>query len=365
MKGDKDIMWNKISLRTRVTIMSAIMISIVSTLLTSFIVINANISFNESFNQLLKDNQLTAQANTLNQLYDMTINRFIIQNILFMLGIILIGFISAWFITKKALKPVHDLSATIEKIDVNDLSNPIPIPKSNDEISKLATSFNHMLDKLNVSFERQKRFVQSAAHELKTPIATILTNIEVMELDKKPRIEDYQEVIKVTKLYMERMSELVNDMLMMNIGTNEQYTKFMFSDLNIMDTDLKKEILDKNIKVIIEGDIEIKGNKSLIKRAFFNIIHNAIRYNHENGKISIICKNKKIIIKDTGIGIPNKDLDNIFEPFYCVDPSRSRNLGGSGLGLAIVKQIFDQHHFKIDVTSKKMEGTIFTIHLET
>ncbi len=351
--------------------MSAVLITALSVMLTGIMIVTAGDIFSRPHDRVIqpRDNTTVIDLYTASDSsaeMEARHRDFAWQSILYLVGVTALGIAAAWFIVRRGLRPISKLSQLIEDIDVNNLSQPLPVPASNDEVARLTISFNNMLAKLNSSFEGQKRFVQNAAHELKTPITAILTNIEVMELDEEPSLEDYKQVIKVTKDNAQRMSLLVQDLLLVNVESKEANVQFSFAQLleEIL-ADLAQEIQAKGIAITRQGDVLLRGNRALLRRAFLNIIHNAVRYNRQGGRIRIECIPGKIAISDTGIGIPAAELEKIFEPFYCVDPSRSRQLGGSGLGLAMVKQIFDQHNLKLSVASQENQGTTFAIILES
>lgn len=298
------------------------------------------------------------------ELFETSKTGFAKESLVYMIAIICGGAFLVWYVAGSALKPVTALSKTVESIDENNLNITLPIPESKDEIAKLTTSFNRMLQKISKSYESQKRFSQNAAHELKTPLSSMLTNIEVMEIDEKSAtIEEYKETFSVLKQNVERMSALIADLLTLNASANENDICEISSEnffKGILE-DYSDNINKKHINISINGNINFKGNKFLLERAFSNIIQNAVRYNRENGEIIIKCNTNEITISDTGIGIPKDEIDNIFEPFYCVDTSRSRVLGGSGLGLAITKQIFDKYNIQLNVESELGKGSKFKI----
>lgn len=371
-------MLSKISLRLRLTILACSILVAACTCLTIVSVFNAGNIFLKPIEALsvqptapmpiTSDNETDEDVPpTAAEVYGMfqdSKKGFALQSIIVMVVITGIGTILTWFVTGKALKPVAILSKTVEDIDEKNLSTQIPVPYSKDEVARLTQSFNNMLIKISMAFESQKRFAQNAAHELKTPLSAILTNIEVMEIDEdSASIEEYKENLLIVKQNVERMTALVTDLLALNAAEKHiDISRFsardlFFSILSDNDNDIKK----KNIFVNIEGEKEINGNRFMLERAFSNIVQNAIRYNHNNGSITIRCSESGITISDTGIGIAPDKLPHIFEPFYCADTSRSRALGGSGLGLAITKEIFDKHEIKIDVASTENTGTIFTV----
>jgi signal transduction histidine kinase len=278
---------------------------------------------------------------------------------------ILIGAVLAYVLSGQTLKPVKALASKIEEIDANNLDTPIEPPKSNDEISKLTHSFNNMLGKLNRSFESQKLFAQNAAHELKTPLASIMTNIEVLQLDDEPSVEEYADVVSVIKDSTVRLIELVEGLLSLNNTVDE--TKWQAFDalevFKVILGDLCDEIERKELKIDLSGQCTVRGDKALLERAFQNLVHNAVRYNVANGTIRICLEENEISIEDSGIGIAKEKRNNIFEPFYCVDNSRSKKLGGHGLGMTIAKNIFDMHSIKICVLSELGKGTKIILQL--
>lgn len=371
-------MWNRMSLRLRLTVLTSLILVAVCVFLTLISIYNASKSFYLPYKSI-KPEVYYVGSSGVNSIpstsasaalgheaaYKASKQSFAYSSVFYMIAIVFAGGVAVWFIAGRALKSLSILSQTIENVDGNNMSVQIPVPESNDEVSRLTISFNSMLTKLNDAFEEQKRFAQNAAHELKTPLAAILTNIEVMELEEEPDTQAYKDVIQVAKDSSGRMIALVKDLLMFNSASNKaQYSVFEFSEImNRILADHAPQIQMKNIKVLVKNDVIIRGNKALLERAFSNIIQNAIRYNCDSGRITVHCSEHDIWISDTGIGIPADQLTSIFEPFYCVDSSRSRRLGGSGLGLSITKQIFDKHNMTISVQSIENQGTTFIIRL--
>jgi len=286
------------------------------------------------------------------------------HSILIAIGVVLLGTFAAYIIAGQALKPIKSLAERIEEVDANNLNQPIEPPNTIDEVSRLTDSFNNMLEKLNRSFEAQKLFAQNAAHELKTPLASMRANIEVLQMDAEPSIEEYREVVGVVKDSTERLIALVEGLLFLDNRAEDRAQLFSGREVfeKILD-ELREDILQKNLSVSIEGDCHIRGDKALLERAFSNLVHNAVRYNVESGAVAISLSAGNIAIEDSGIGIPVEHLAHIFEPFYCVDQSRSKHLGGHGLGLAIAKNIFDKHHMELQVFSERKEGTTIVLNL--
>ena len=277
---------------------------------------------------------------------------------------VLFGTFAAYIISGQALKPIKSLAEKIEVVDANNLNQPIEPSKTIDEVSRLTHSFNSMLEKLNHSFEAQKLFAQNAAHELKTPLASMRANIEVLQMDENPSVEEYREVMGVVKDNTERLIALVEGLLSFNNGTSNKSQ--IFNGREVFEgilQELGEDIAQKQLNASIEGDCQIRGDKPLLERAFFNLIHNAVRYNGTGGMIKIGLFPDHITIEDSGPGIPPEHLAHIFEPFYCIDQSRSKHLGGHGLGMAIAKHIFDKHQMEIQVFSERGLGTELVVSL--
>ena len=263
------------------------------------------------------------------------------------------------------------MSNTIEEISGNDLTRRVDteIQDRQDEIGRLALSFNHMMDKVSASFERQKRFSASAAHELKTPLATILVNLEVMELDGQTPPARMQRVLSVVRTNTERMIRLTDDLFRLTSDKDSEMGEEVLLEeaVAIAADELSPLLKEKRLTVTVQDmtGIKMTGNRVMIYRAMSNLIENAAKYNRDGGRISVTAEaakhDIKIRIKDTGIGIPAEDLPHIFEPFYRVDRSRSRAVGGAGLGLPLVRDIVEKHGGKIERESTPGEGTEITV----
>jgi len=283
-------------------------------------------------------------------------------------GVILLAVGATYWMSAKSLKPVTDLSREIERIDENNLFLRVESASSNDEIATLSTSFNHMIGKLEKAFTAQKSFSANAAHELKTPLAAMISAIDVCRLDSKPTSREYEETLDEVYQNAIRLNDLVNNLLSMNEQSDLRREHFaarqMFEQIisELSNENTKQVSIDNQI-----SDTDICGEKALIYRAFLNIVHNALKYNKPDGTVRISANEKNqytfITVSDTGIGIPQDQLGEVFEPFYCVDKSRSRALGGSGLGLSVVKAIVDRHGGEIRVESELGAFTNVTVIL--
>jgi two-component system sensor histidine kinase ArlS len=296
---------------------------------------------------------------------------FRLESIFYMMLIISFGAALTYYISGKALNPLNELSCQMKNRNVLNLSEDIEIPKSKDEIADLTLSFNEMMHKLNESFLMQQRFSQSAAHELRTPLAVLQTKVEVFKKKKCHTPEEYDSLIEVICNHTNRLTTLVKNLLdMTNIEDLELNQEISLKNLlDDVSSDLSLLAKDKSIRInlITSDERTVLGNYDLLYRAFYNIIENAIKYNIANGQvdISLNFENKKSVVEisDTGIGIPQNMQQTIFEPFFRVDKSRSRQMGGAGLGLSMVKSIVDKHNGEITVTDNKNGGSCFKIVL--
>ncbi|MCL1878115.1 MAG: HAMP domain-containing histidine kinase [Defluviitaleaceae bacterium] len=370
-------MWNRLSLRARITVLTMLALFVSVAALTY--VFNLNVShFVQTPTMVSLDEiEITLRHDMLPEELEVHVpippdvdvmellymnpgarDEFRTYSIVITAVFVVIGAFVAYIISVQSLKPVKDLAEKIEDTDANNLTSFIEPPQSKDELAQLARSFNNMLGKLNRSFEQQKLFAQNAAHELKTPLTAILTNIEVLQMDEEPSYEEYKEVVDTVKANTVHLIKLIDGLLLLNAVANEADRQIFggreifIKIINELDAEIKK----KNLSVEIIGDCRIRGDEVLLTRAFQNLVHNAVRYNVEGGVVKITLFEESIIIEDTGVGIPENSLKNIFEPLYCVDKARSRKLGGHGLGLAIAKSILEKNHVKINITNKPTAG---------
>lgn len=296
--------------------------------------------------------------------------------------IILLSSIGTYFISRRALTPLHDLSTKIGKIQAQNLSKSLEIPDSNDEISQLTASFNKMLSRLDDAFTAQKQFSASAAHELRTPLAVMQTNLEVFARKKTPSIEEYQEIFSLIQEQTGRLSHLAEILLdMTGIQTVERSETISLAELTEeVFCDLASVAEQKQIELIQrDGDCTVTGSYLLLYRAVYNLVENAIKYNHPSGKVTVTLHPGKVIldassqphpadcafieISDTGIGISPEYQEKIFAPFFRVDKSRSRAMGGAGLGLALVTEIARQHGGQVKVLESNEKGSTIALML--
>lgn len=287
-------------------------------------------------------------------------------------GNLLIGITGGYILAKQMLRPIKRINKEISEIEAKNLHKKIPQSGTNDEIEELIGNFNTMTDRLQKSFDVQGEFVANASHELKTPMAVLMTNIETALMNKNiPR--DTKEYLETSLGTVHNMNVLLEDLLL--LSSLEKYKKSFESvdyvrliknlTKNLDSIANKKEI---EVKVTTpEEKILIKANPTLLNRAISNVVENAIKYSPDKSVVEVQIENNasNLITKviDDGPGIDKKYHKQIFERFFRIDDSRSRKTGGSGLGLAITKEIIEIHNGEIKVQENKPTGTIFVITL--
>jgi len=290
------------------------------------------------------------------------------------LGAMLVfGTIGGYLLSRRMLKPIDRVSTLAARISHTNLRERINYQGPEDEVKRLADTFDDMLGRLEAAFESQKQFIQDASHELRTPIAIAQTNIEVAEMEVKATVKDYKRLTEVLKMSLERMSRL-NDNLLLLSESDQPQMKMMSIDIGSLLEDIATEsgarAKDAGVSLElepVEDKMLVMGDALRLKQAIINLVDNAIKYNRPGGtiKLSVRADDAQVVIQvqDSGIGISQADQGRIFDRFYRVDKSRSRAQGGSGLGLSIVKKIVEDHDGSIIVESEPDSGSTFTIVL--
>lgn len=375
-------MFKKISLRWRMTILNALLIALccigLSLLLNASAykmadTIDASIITPAESNEKSESSSPTSSVvpSTLPTRLKEAKNNYLEKSLFYTGLAVLVGSILTYYISGKILKPLKQLNNQVKNINVNNLNQPLNIPQTKDEIAELTQSFNDMINQLESAFSTQKRFSSDAAHELKTPLTVLQTKVDVFNKKDNHSQKEYEELIKVFNRQIKRLRNLVSELLTMaNMENNFEYQDIFLSELlEEVVKDLTPLTEKNNILISLNSkNCFTVGNYNLLYRAFYNLIENAIKYNVQDGNIKIKTSNIssdfiKIIIEDTGIGIKDTDKEHIFEPFYRVDKSRSREMGGTGLGLSLVENIIRKHNGTIIVTDNHKRGSCFTITL--
>ena len=315
---------------------------------------------------------------------------FLLRSVIATTIIILLSSVCTYFLTKKTLTPLQKLTSEVSQIQAQNLSTQLAVPNSKDEIAQLTSSFNEMLTRLDNAFSTQKQFSANAAHELRTPLAVLQTNLEVFEKKQEPEMVEYRQLFTMIKEQTARLSQLVGTLLdMTNLKsvprtdqvTLEELVDEVFCDLDPVaekagisihfddssSQDWHTDVHTPDASALNNNIRNITGSYVLLYRAVYNLVENAIKYNVDDGwvRVSLDADHKYfyVTVADSGMGIPEDSLERIFERFYRVDKSHSREIGGTGLGLAITRSTIAMHHGVIKVFSREGEGTTFSVRI--
>ena len=281
----------------------------------------------------------------------------------------LLGGVATYFISGHALRPIRELSDKIEKVQAQNLADSRIEENQVKELNQLSVSYNRMLERLSDAFEIQRQFTANAAHELRTPLALMQVQLDLYHSNSHPDNDaDTVQMIKMVTEQNDRLNKMVKTLLDMSelqtVGRDDEIILDALVDEVLEDLEPLAE--GKNIRLIGKcKDITMVGSDILIYRLVYNLVENAIKYNHSGGQVTVTADRKEkhvyLSVKDTGTGIPEELKERVFEPFFRVDKSRSRELGGVGLGLALVREIVRVHDGSITVKSNPSGGTIFEV----
>ena len=373
----------KIKLKWKLTLFTVLIMTITSGILVFSInydvrhtvpqlkgVINSNtgdvkIDLNSDFKAEIDNISIeSAIEETTSRIYWLSITTFIL--------VVIIGGMCTYFVVNNALIPIVELNKNIKKINEDNLNSNLSIKGANDEIKELTISFNKMIAKLENAFASQKRFNSSVAHELKTPLAVIKTNIDVLKSSNCKSLEEYDKTLAVVEKSILKMNLIIETLLDIIRQENAPLNEIVSIDEILEDIvdDLSIIANKKNIKLKLNSyniKNKIKGNEIMLYRAFYNVIENSIKYNKINGSIDILCYQDlntiEVKVIDTGSGIKEEDYDEIFKPFYRCEGINSYSKNGIGLGLSLTQSVIKLHGGEINVKSKLNEGTEFTFIL--
>ena len=281
----------------------------------------------------------------------------------------LLGGVVTYFISGHALRPIREFSDKIEEVQAQNLSDSRIEENNVKELNQLGISYNKMLERLSEAFEIQRQFTANAAHELRTPLALMQVQLDLYNSASHPGNDaDTLQTIKMVTEQNDKLNRMVKTLLDMSelqsVGRDD---KIIFDAIvEEVLADLEPLAVEKNIKLIGKcEDATMIGSDILIYRLVYNLVENAIKYNHPLGQVTVTAyqRNKHVYlaVEDTGSGIPKELRERVFEPFFRVDKSRSRELGGVGLGLAFVREIVKVHDGSICIKSGKTGGTIFEV----
>ena len=281
----------------------------------------------------------------------------------------LLGGVVTYFISGHALRPIREFSDKIEEVQAQNLSDSRIEENNVKELNQLGISYNKMLERLSEAFEIQRQFTANAAHELRTPLALMQVQLDLYNSASHPGNDaDTLQTIKMVTEQNDKLNRMVKTLLDMSelqtVGRDDKI--ILDAIVEEVLADLEPLAVEKNIKLIGKcEDATMIGSDILIYRLVYNLVENAIKYNHPLGQVTVTAyqRNKHVYlsVEDTGSGIPKELRERVFEPFFRVDKSRSRELGGVGLGLALVHEIVRVHDGSICIKSGKTGGTIFEV----
>ena len=373
----------KLSLQWRLTIITTVFIALICGCLTMFIYQNGVYYMDDLQNTV--EGSTDKNSNNLyisipDDVWDDFANNFSIQvnnnktdyrnkSLLFSTVLSLFGGVVTYFISGRALQPLADFSKKIEQVQAQNLSDSRIEENKVKELNQLSVSYNKMLDRLSEAFEVQRQFTANAAHELRTPLALMQVQLDSYHSTKHPDNDaSTNQTIQMVTEQNERLTKMVKTLLdMSELQTIARDETIALDDLiEEVLVDLEPLAQEKNITLINEcNTVTLSGSDILIYRLVYNLVENAIKYNRINGSVTVkaFAKDKHIYLNvaDTGNGIPEDLKERVFEPFFRLDKSRSRELGGVGLGLALVHEIVRVHDGSIQVKDNPSGGTIFEV----
>lgn len=302
-----------------------------------------------------------------------TLNDLFSSLIIALPGILLISTMGGWFLARYSLQPIELLNYEAKEITASSLSKRLPVPQVNDEIARLTVTLNDMISRLEKSFLQVRQFTSDASHELQTPLSILIGELEIA-LRSPKSTEEYEEILSSALEEVLRLSKVVKNLLQLSRAeSGEMKLRLEPIDIGLLLEDVFEDALilceEKHIDVECKGaeSIVVTGERAQLHQALLNLVENAIKYSYERGALCLEQLTHAdyvyINITDTGMGIPAKDLDHIFDRFYRVDKARSQSVSGHGLGLSIVQSIIRAHGGSISVSSRVGQGTTFQIRL--
>ena len=317
------------------------------------------------------DPQLIASNEELTIVVDGAQGRFRTTNWYITAAVTLLSGILAYFVSGRALKPLRSFASQVEMVQMNNLADMKINEDVLPEFKQLSRSFNQMLERLNTAFAAQRQFTGNAAHELRTPLALMQAQLELFFAEHPDVLPETAEFLSLLQEQTERLTQMTKTLLEMSnlqqVARNEQIQ--LAPMIEEIFTDLAPLAEEDGISLEVEGDGVMTGSDALIYRLLFNLTENAVKYNRSGGavRISVTQEPEKLLIRvsDTGCGIPEEFQRSIFQPFFRVDKSRSREYGGVGLGLSLVWEIANLHGGSVWVEKSSEKGTTIAVDLPT
>ena len=317
------------------------------------------------------DPQLIAPDEELTIVIDGAQGRFRTTNWYITAAVTLLSGILTYFVSGRALKPLRSFASQVEQVQLNNLADMRIDEDVIPEFQQLSRSFNQMLERLNNAFAAQRQFTGNAAHELRTPLALMQAQLELFSAEHPDVRPETAEFLTLLREQTERLIQLTRTLLEMSnlrqVARNERIQ--LAPMIEEIFTDLAPLVEKRGITLEADGDGVMTGSDALIYRLIFNLTENAVKYNRPGGsvRVCVIQETEKLLIRvsDTGCGIPEKYQQSIFQPFFRVDKSRSREYGGAGLGLSLVWEIANLHGGSVWVEESSDKGTIIAVELPT
>ena len=317
------------------------------------------------------DPQLVAPDDELTIVVDGAQGRFRATNWYITAAVTLLSGILAYFVSGRALKPLRSFASQVEMVQMNNLADMKIDEDVLPEFKQLSHSFNQMLERLNTAFAAQRQFTGNAAHELRTPLALMQAQLELFSAEHPAMLPQTAEFLALLREQTERLTQMTRTLLEMSnlqqVARNERIQ--LAPMIEEIFTDLAPLSDKRGVTLTAEGDGIMTGSDALIYRLIFNLTENAVKYNRPGGsvRVSVTQEPEKLLLRvsDTGCGIPEEYQRSIFQPFFRVDKSRSREYGGAGLGLSLVWEIADLHGGSVWVEKSSDKGTTIAVELPT
>ena len=373
----------KISLQWRITLMTVLLIG-VTCVAMNLLLCSSGVYYMDKIADALQgggnvilneegtasfDPQLIAPNEELTIVVDGAQGRFRTTNWYITAAVTLLSGILAYFVSGRALKPLRSFASQVEKVQLNNLADMKIDEDVLPEFKQFSRSFNQMLERLNNAFAAQRQFTGNAAHELRTPLALMQAQLELFSAEHPAVLPETAEFLALLREQTERLTQMIRTLLEMSnlrqVARNEQIQ--LAPMIEEIFTDLAPLSDKRGVTLTAEGDGFLTGSDALIYRLIFNLTENAVKYNRPGGsvRVSVTQEPEKLLLRvsDTGYGIPGEYQRSIFQPFFRIDKSRSREYGGAGLGLSLVWEITDLHGGSVRVEESSENGTVIAVEL--
>ena len=372
----------KISLQWRITLMTVLLIG-VTCVAMNLLLCSSGVYYMDTIANTLQggtvilneedmvsfDPQLIAPDEELTIVVDGAQGRFRTTNWYITAAVTLLSGILAYFVSGRALKPLRSFASQVEQVQLNNLADMRIDEDAISEFRQLSRSFNQMLERLNNAFAAQRQFTGNAAHELRTPLALMQAQLELFSAEHPDVLPETAAFLSLLREQTERLTQMTKTLLEMSnlqqVSRNERIQ--LAPMVEEIFTDLTPLAEKRGITLTADGDGVMTGSDALIYRLLFNLTENAVKYNRPGGsvRVTVTQEPEKILIRvsDTGCGIPEKYQQSIFQPFFRVDKSRSREYGGAGLGLSLVWEIADLHGGCVWVEASSEKGSTLAVEL--